>query len=224
MKQFIDIKALDDHLSRKGVFFLPWVGKHYVKGFKGRRLLILGESHYPWEDENRKMSDPLYPELTRDCVRDAVERTMNMNFWKFIEQAHTNVERSNLPVRGDCFWNSIAFYNFVQVAVGTGPRQAPSRENFVSAHSAFRIVLDAIKPERIVVCGKRLWRNMEEVSNELFKHDFMQGYGLSEGKIVWCLATNHPSSGNYSWKKLYPLISAFIADPKAAVDILNQPI
>jgi hypothetical protein len=65
---------LDTYLTAHGVRFLPWIGNRYEFGFRGRRLLILGESHYPWEDEERNLADPLPPEVTRGCVHGVVIR------------------------------------------------------------------------------------------------------------------------------------------------------
>ena len=38
----------------ENVFFRPWIGKNYKQGYKGKKLLILGESHYcdGIQDEN----------------------------------------------------------------------------------------------------------------------------------------------------------------------------
>ena len=217
-----DFYELDDDLLEQGVCFLPWVGSRYEQGFKGRRLLILGESHYPWKDEDRELSDPLPPEVTRDYVRGVIARKAVGDFWKQIEQAHLNVERRELPPSGDEFWHSVAFYNFVQVPVGIGPRQAPKRSDFVAARPAFLGVMRALNPQRIVVCGKRLWGAMENVSDELFLHDDLQGYDVLGGNVAWCLATVHPSSGRYSWRRLHPLIDAFIADPTEARAVLSN--
>lgn len=103
-----DHYGLDAHMVDHGICFLPWVGSRYQQGFKGRRLLILGESHYPWEDADRELSDPLPPEVTRDCVHGVVARESWVGgFWKYLEQAHLNVERWEMSSSGDEFWNSI---------------------------------------------------------------------------------------------------------------------
>lgn len=217
-----DCRQLDADLLGLGVRFLPWIGQRYELGFGGQRLLILGESHYPWEDDDRELTDPLPPEVTRDCVSGVITREVWVgDFWKYLEQAHLNVQRWEMAPNGDEFWQSIAFYNFVQVPVGTGPRQAPRWCEFVDARSAFRAVIQALKPERIVVCGKRLWGAMEDTPGDLFLHNDIQGYRLPTGDVAWCLATVHPSSGRYSWRRLHPVIDAFIADPRRAQAILS---
>ena len=42
-----------ENIEYKCVKFRPWVGTNYKKGFQGKKILILGESHYCKEDDNR---------------------------------------------------------------------------------------------------------------------------------------------------------------------------
>src|SRR4051794_2672696 len=116
---------MDTYLPTQGVHFLPWIGSRYRLGFKGKRLLILGESHYPWADPevDRGPTDPLPPTATREVVTEAIKRGKTRSaFWFNLEQAFLNLQRQELDVRGDKFWNSVAVYNFVQETIGTGPR------------------------------------------------------------------------------------------------------
>jgi hypothetical protein len=132
-----------------------------------------------------------------------------------------------LPNSAD-FWRSIAFYNFVQVPVGNGEHRKPTGAEFASGPRPFRAVMNALKPERIWVCGKRLWTQMDGTEHEL--HADVQGYDLPGGGIAWSLATgiawslatNHPSSPGFSWERTHPLIKAFIADPKEAAHALAE--
>jgi hypothetical protein len=114
------------------------------------------------------------------------------DFWKYLEQAHLGVERSQMAPSGDDFWHTI--------------------------RPAFGTVISALKPERIIECGKRLWAAMEDTL--VYLRDNVQGYSLSDTNITWCLATMHPSSGRYSWRRLHPLVAAFISDPSEAVAML----
>lgn len=219
------MNELDSELARQGVFFLPWIGERYEQGFKGKRLLVLGESHYQYEslEENRRVEDPLDdPQLTRACVAGVIMREDWVgNFWKFVEQALLNVERCEMAVTGEALWQSIAFYNFVQSSAGMGPRERPSEEAFDASRAPFRAVIDALRPERVLVCGKGMWERMEEAPSELYLHDDLQGYYLANRKPVWCLATVHPTSGRYSWSRLHPIITAFLKEPHEARSLLR---
>jgi len=204
---------LDNRLAAGGVHFLPWIGKDYQSGFKGRRLLVVAESHY-------KDDGSMPTGFTRTCVDHAKDREAHIShFWKYLEQVHLNVERTSLEENGGTFWDKVAFYNFIQTWIGTDARQSPQRRHFAEAHRPFFAILNALRPERVLVCGKRLWGGMPEPED--FCHDDVQAYRLQGGEPAWCLATVHPSSGRYSWRRLHPLVDAFMSDPAKACASLS---
>lgn len=219
-----NMRAFEREFAASGGFFLPWVGNRYSGGLRGRRLLILGESHYRWEDDSRKITEPLTPSLTRECVIGAIERgAQTIDFWKYIEQAFLNVERTEMDANGADFWNSVAFYNFVQRDVGAGPRIPPAVEDFRLAQKPFRLVLQKLMPERIFVCGKRLWGRMEETPLELRTiHDDVQGYYCDSVNVAWCFASVHPSSGRFSWRRIHPILTSFLDSPSLAAKLLSE--
>jgi hypothetical protein len=215
--------ATDQFLLAHGVVFLPWIGNEYRGGFNGRRLLVLGESHYDeWEGEQHQLDN----DSTRECIREVIDRdTGSAAFWKYLEQVLLNERRTDgwAPSGGKSLWNKLAFYNFVQSAVSGGPRIRPEWKLFEASRKPFRVVLEILRPERVLVCGKGLWERMEEITEEGdYLHDDVQAYRLTDGTKVWCLATVHPSSGRYSWSRLHRLITAFFNDPQEAVDTLRS--
>lgn len=204
----------EESLLANGVNFLPWVGNDYKCGFSNKRLLLLGESHYnAWDEQEHQLGSA----FTRECVKAVVSRDANSsNFWRYLEQALLGEERDNgwAASGGSAFWNKLAFYNFIQSPISGGPRCRPSWDMFRASHRAFRAVLEAIRPERVLVCGKGLWEGMEEVAaDEDYASDDVQAYRLNDGTRVWCLATVHPSSGRYSWRRIHDKVVAFIDDP-----------
>ncbi len=207
-----------DHLFKSGsIFFLPWIGDKYEQGFCGRRFLVLGESHYAhWDDAVHE----LQPTFTRECLREVVNREDGARFWKNLEQALLNEYRQGgwCPSGGPALWSQLAFYNFVQSPIFAGPRVSPSNQQFNSSLAAFIAVLEALRPERVLVCGKRLWGQMD--STKLQLHDDVEAYQLSDGSPVWCLAIKHPSSGGFSWTKAHQLIRAFLNEPRDAAALL----
>lgn len=210
----------DEHLARQGVNFLPWIGKKYERGFGNRRLLILGESHYDkWEDKTHVLGK----EFTRTCIGEVIDRKSGSPFWKNIEQALLNEARSDGWCRsgGMPLWEKVAFYNFVQEAVRGGPRDRPQWSLFQKSHAPFRAVLEQLRPDRVIVCGKGLWENMEEITDDNdYLHDDVQAYRLRDGTKVWCLATVHPCSGRYSWKLVHRLVTEFLNQPENVARLL----
>jgi len=214
----------------QGVHYLPWVGDRYGDGFRGpgqlqaRKILILGESCYHYNQEDLEKNDG--PDFTRDCIRTAIDRVdTGSPIFQNIEQAFLNEARQDgwAPSGGAAFWNSLAFYNFVQSPVLGGPRTPPTKAAFLASWAPFRIVLEALRPERVVVCGtSRLWPNMEPTPPTDRLHVHLESYRLEDGTNVPCLATYHPSSARYSWRKLHPILMAFFDDPQLAAALLKK--
>jgi hypothetical protein len=212
-------EALDDLFKSNGIFFLPWIGHDYERGFCGRKFLVLGESHYAqWGDAVHDLEAT----FTRECVSEVVNRTDGARFWKNLEQALVNEHRLGgwCPSGGPALWHQLAFYNFVQFPIFAGPRVSPSYQQFNESLHAFTALIETLRPERVLVCGKRLWQNMD--STKLKLHDDVEAYQLSDGSPVWCLAIDHPSSGRFSWGKAHQLIKTFLNEPRDAAALLGR--
>ncbi len=132
------------------VYFRPWLGRHYSSGgLFDLRLLILGESHYVWE--------------SRQPPRNETERiTEWIASGQEAKRFATNIEIAVLgqkpPPEGRReFWDSVAFYNFVQKPL-PGPRSRPTPEMWTSAAPAFFDVLRLHRPDFVLVLGEGLWQ------------------------------------------------------------------
>ena len=219
----MDYEALDRAMSAQGVAFLPWIGKKYEEGFHGRRLLVLGESHYDeWEGEKHFLGS----NFTRECIQEVIARDPGAVFWPRLEQALLNETRNNgwPPNGGPPLWDKLAFYNFVQSPISGGPRVRPSWKAFQESRRPFRSVLEQLRPDRVLVCGKRLRNGMEPIPpGEDYLHGDVQAYRFADGTKVCYLATVHPSSGSYSWSRLHSVIMAFLKEPSDAVALLQKP-
>ena len=176
---------------------LPWIGKDYGKGIKGKRVMALGESHY--------CADPV--EFTENITRDVIRDLFDPESWheaykntyaKFInalagEQLDTDGKRE--------WWNRIVFYNYVQTPM-TGARVSPTAEDFKNSEDAFFEVLEQQRPTHIIVWGKRLYENMPDCGKELPAVNMNDGsevrrweYLLRDGSPVKLLEIRHPSTG-----------------------------
>ncbi len=129
--------------------FHPVIGNSYGKVAGDIRLLILGESHYPWDGR------PVNESETTAAAMEGIDRH---RFWKSLEKL-IPVPGKKDGLRG---WDMVAFYNYVQHFVGEGPRDRPGDEMWVSPEtvSGFKEVLAVCKPNRILVVGKTNWRFM----------------------------------------------------------------
>jgi hypothetical protein len=212
------ILEYDDLFESAGVYFLPWIGNGYHGGFRGHRLLVLGESHYAeWDDADEvKRAHHCGQTFTRERISEVCDLREGAQFWRYLEQILLNEDReSGWPPNGGAgLWDQFALYNFVQSPVPSGARRSPTNEQFAKSRPQFRAVLEGLRPERVLVCGKRLWREMEPT--DLQVRDDVRAYRLHDGSLAWCLAIVHPSAGQVSWRDTHQLLKAFIDEPELA--------
>jgi len=125
-----------------GVFFRPWVGDRYEAGGQfSKRVLVLGESHYQW-DENI----PLAENLTIECVQEQLSGTATQAFWTKIAVAFLKRDPSLRDKRE--FWQAVAFDNYVQSNVGLGARVRPTEwEHCPSVGHHGPVIEGAPRPE-----------------------------------------------------------------------------
>ena len=71
-------------------------------------------------------------------------------------------------------WNSVIFFNYLQVAMG-GPREAGTSGQYQQAGKAFFEAIEKYQPEYIIVWGKRLWNNLPETTGNMRKHRVFTG-------------------------------------------------
>lgn len=188
-----------------GVFFKPWVGKSYLtRGLFQKRILILGESHYQWDEHI-----PLTENLTIECVEEQLGGTRTHPFWTKIVASFLGRAPS---LQDKCqFWHEVAFYNYVQWNVGFGARVRPKREMWAKSEPGFIAVLGALEPECVIVLGYQLWARLPALGN---RGPTMEGarqteswlYPRGNGDKVLAYAILHPSSGGFSGNYWHPFI------------------
>ena len=189
----------------------PWVGKHYEQGFRGKKIMALGDYHYVARleeyDENITI-DVICAFLNPEAER---ERWMNA-FTKFERAVMGHKLSQEERVE---FWNSILFCNYLREPLG-GPRQRPSQEQYLESCGAFMDLLKTYRPDGIIVWGNALrdffrskcekgrtihakWEDIETIT-----------YVLCDGKKVNMLPMQDPSSG-FSWDNWHLVIDEFLA-------------
>lgn len=210
-----EIKAAIARIPGKlqGVHFTPWVGMNYQSvGFKKRKILVLGESHY-----RDKAMVPDETEWTCQCVAEQVATDYRFRFWTGIAKSFLG-KIPNLAERKD-FWHSIAFYNYVQKPVGKGPRVRPTEAMWKGSEVGFQSVLEALAPDLVVAFGKQMWEWLphEAVHNEskkILDHKVeVCGYRSGKDKIATTVSLPHPSSAGFNGATWHPVIKELITGP-----------
>ena len=142
------------------VFFKPWIGDSFSEGgLWSKRILILGESCYQWDEDI-----PLTEDLTIQCIREQIDGDYTKAFWTNIVIALLKI-RPSLEDKHRC-WHSVAFYNYIQCSVGFGPRVRPTPEMWKKSQTAFSEVLNELQPDCIIVLGYQLWYNLPPNNGE----------------------------------------------------------
>lgn len=189
--------------------FLPFVGKNYNNGgMFGTRIMVLGDSHYGSVPQ---------PNITRDVLGWYLDQNVEREGWMntFLKFERSLVNRETTPKDSLEIWNSLLFYNYLQVLLD-GPREAGTEQQYKDSAGAFFQVLDRYRPDVIIVWGKRLWKNLPwdnwiegapvtvdgvEIDNGYYK--------LSDGHMVRVVCVYHPSVG-YSWDYWHKVIMRFM--------------
>lgn len=204
------------------IFFQPFVGKDYAGGgMFGRRVMVLGESHYCDEgcadcglaDRHRECR-AFTAGVVRDYLDESRPRERWMNTLLKFERSLVGHE-TDWPERRR-IWQSLLFYNYLQVAMG-GPRKAGSNADYTHAAQVFYEVIDRYRPERIIVWGSRLWGYLPGDGRWLAGEPLVVegyrvetgSYALSGGGRARAMTVNHPSVG-YSWDWWHRAIGEFL--------------
>jgi hypothetical protein len=172
-------------------------------------------SHYideePDEDDDFSAG---YEDMTVDVVRKHLaEEYMKTPFFK-----NTGL----LFYPEDCYkiWKEVSFANVIQIGLSNAKSQ-PGDKEINTIAPAFNLLLNGLKPEKVIILSKRMWNRWIPGDNGQFvshivengKRSTIWQYDYAGGK---CLAVGiaHPSwmfgESCYKWK---PLVDKFLSMP-----------
>lgn len=206
------------------IFFQPRVGKNYLSGgVFGKRVMVLGESHYcdgQCADCGLIAKHKKCTRFTNDVVNDYLNKDRERERWmnSFVKFERSLVGHTTEWDDRNEIWDSVLFYNYLQVAMEK-PRKAGSSEQYNQAANAFYDVIDKYMPQFIIAWGKRLWNSLpggtrwhwdEPIVIDGYK--VQKGYyTISSGDVAKIIAVYHPSCG-YSWKWWNKVITKFLTN------------
>jgi len=143
-----------DGIALDQFVFHPWIGAEYGSvGIHGRRLLILGESHY--ESNPGEVNVATQGTLTLECIQRAIQGDAGFGFYSKIADAVSG-ETLRTPEQCSGFWKRVTFYNYVQRLLNTAGER-PSKADLSSAAPAFFDLLRLVEPDAVLVTGKAVW-------------------------------------------------------------------
>lgn len=188
----------------------PWVGKRYEQGFRGKKIIALGDSHYVSRPED--YTENITIDVVNAFLNPEAEREGWMNTYTKFERAVAGRELSQ-EERVE-FWNSILFCNYIQEPLEQ-PRQQATVGQYIASYPSFLNLLETYRPDGVIAWGTPLrnalrsngqkgrtihaeWEDIETIT-----------YVLGDGKKVNILPIQHPSIG-FSWGNWHPVIDEFL--------------
>ena len=208
------------------VNFRPWVGKNYDFGlFNGKKILILGESHYCTIERgeggrcNQVCSKGM---MDKTCTNQTINEIAEIRNQDWCSRTFSNFERTifgKVPEQKEreLFWDSVIFYNYLQYAQSGPSRPLEQKEEACKdSEMAFKEVLETYMPDYIIAWGIRLYYITPIWGGEQSKLDIV-GNGEAnvwiytiKGKRIPTLFIYHPCYGGYSWTAWHPFIKKFL--------------
>ena len=165
-------------ISQNTLKWKPWVGEDY-ETLKTNRLLIVGESHYQWDDGDDAAKRVNRDNYTRDLIHvkglwgkeDAINPIVRNT-----ERALFNRQVVERAFR-DKLWRSVSFYNFIQAPMDS-LNHRPTAKQWEQGWDSFFKVVDILQPDQILFLGLEASNRMEFFSNALAKNDYKCTKGI----------------------------------------------
>lgn len=195
------------------IFFMPWVGSEYNSGgVYGKKVLVLGESHYGDAPDATDDTIGTIKEFVYDYWGAPYQQTF-LCFERALAGREINQEER------EQIWNSVIFYNYFQKST-TGPRTAPNMKAQKESEEAFRELLEQYQPDFIIVWGARLYQLLPawdgtESKIKVGEDSTPVWHYKINGKKILAMSIHHPSSpSGKDWTYWHQFHKAFIGEPQ----------
>ncbi len=138
----------------------PWIGASYEAGIGGKRVLVVGYSH--WSEEADRT------DFTQDQVQQWAAGEEPMPFGPRLRTFFGDADAFT-------FWNSIAFFNALPSLVGgADERYADGTPEQIAAIGPLVLRLIAeLEPDRIFVFSKKAWKRWPAYTGTLTEHTLL---------------------------------------------------
>lgn len=155
-----DVQSLAGHQWPETVRFMPYWGDLYWEGVNGKRVLLLGESHYRTEglSESLDVTRP-FTQKTFRGMAEPVREKKDGPFFKALDLVLTGREDFQLQDAADA-WKHVAFINLSQVFAGSQANHRPRNEALRHGGNVLvEDILPVLRPDVVLVLGRTAWRH-----------------------------------------------------------------
>lgn len=187
------------------IFFKPWVGDFYGNELShfNKKILIVGDSHY-CKDNCSDCGDKKHSYRCSNFTKEAISAYLDQSDSGAWTNTFTKFMNSFVINKADydrvAVWNSVSFYNFLQIAAGDAPRKTAEYSYNEKDHlAAFIQILNFLKPDVIITWGNRVWDSLpsnfgygESTPDSMFPQ-IHYNYPF-ENKTISLVGITHPST------------------------------
>ena len=206
--------------------FLPHIGKKFHEhGFFGKKILVLGESHYCIEELAEGGRCHPYcskSKMKEECFSQTIDWVEGV-IYDFKFRTFTNFERAvygrELSEEEHIdFWESVLFYNYLQFSQPAPKHQLHQTDDAYDISSkAFLEVLHTYKPDFVIAWGTSRLYDMTpngggKASELKITNDGSAPIWIYpiDDKEIPTLFIQHPAN-YFSWEAWHPYIKKFLS-------------
>lgn len=206
MSESIYDAELSKLIELKTLTWLPWIGENYAGSPSDKKILLIGESHYYGDEDDKKWSEK--GGFTREIIQDVIKGNHTHPFFRNSMRllALSNDKKAK-------FWSNIAFYNFIQKPVEKNTR--PVSTDFNDGWSPFFDLIKVINPSVCIFLGASAAQQFSR-ANQILKRNVTlskdkkingawarSGTFSSDKGNIELVFIKHPSSrfSNDLWRK-----------------------
>ncbi len=137
----------DEKFDELNLDYKPWVGKNYLKGIGGKKIFVLGLSHYKWDDPNCEKTIK-----KNDFIRDVIIFYHGMSnsdspTFRNFEEAWFNKNKSEVSdEERKQFWTSVCFNNYIQRPLSNNGENL-TEEDRRKGFEKLKPILSLLKPD-----------------------------------------------------------------------------
>lgn len=153
---------------------MPWEGPYYQKGYRGKKILIVGESYY--EDPEWTNDVNNFPYASIHAVQKYIFGWEQPTFDAFTTMILGKNNEVSIEKEKAEFWNSVVYYNFVQDGLRSNAKDSSKIPNewLRSGKDLLLNMLAIYQPDVSIVFSKQIWCHYADYKSEEFSQNYRE--------------------------------------------------
>lgn len=144
--------------------WLPFIGDNYLTVPTLNKLLIVGESHYYYDNTQESINKVNTFDFTRHVISNhAIKRIVQKT--KIFPNLHKALFAKD-KINTKKFWSLISYYNFVQRPMKS-KKERPTYDDFYNGWITFFEIIKIIKPKTCLFLGVGTFHSLKKAANDV---------------------------------------------------------